>query len=110
MSEKLDLKLEIFIPCDLAKNTTKNREIFKEIAEFIKMYGGTTLVYNCKGYWKGKGLVEVDDITILRTYTTESFFKHYEHHISFYELIERIKQSLTQECIAFTINDVMEFY
>jgi len=104
MSEK-QLKLEIYLPAECNLLDKFQREI---LIKLTKVFGGTTIIPNCLGTWKNQNEIEYDAITIIRIYTTLTWFK--ECAITFYSSIEDIKKHYKQSSIAFTINDAMEFY
>ena len=104
MSEK-QLKLEIYLPAEYNSLDKFQREI---LIGLTKAFGGTTIIPNCLGTWKNQDKIEHDAITIIRIYTTLTWFK--ECAITFYSSIEDIKKHYKQSSIAFTINDTMEFY
>jgi len=55
--------------------------------------------------------MEYDNITIVRIYTSKGFWCYNPKAQSlFYDIIAYIKEKLKQSCIAYTINDKMDFY
>jgi len=119
MSEKLDLKLEIYLPAKYDLNDKFQRDLVNKLTE---TFGGLTILPNNYGTWlKSEKDSEIkslthhkiihDNITILRIYTTKrSRNLNIDSVHVFYKTIERIKEYYDQNSVAFTINDVMEFY
>ena len=112
MSEKLNLKLEIYLPAKYDSDGDFQQDLLHKL---VRKFGGLTILPNNYGIWlkperKHRTRVVYDKITIIRIYTTEAFFYQNKGIDAFFNAIEQIKAFLKQNSIAYTINDKMEFY
>lgn len=109
MSEKLDLKLEIYLPAKYESEGNFQQDLIHKLKN---TFGGVTILPNNHGIWLNNKETVYDDITIIRIFTTKVQFNNplLALRLAFYTAIEQIREHYRQSCIAFTINDVMEFY
>lgn len=112
MPEKLDLKLEIYLPAKYDSDDEFQRNLIRELTETFR---GLTIIPNCDGKWvkvdlDGKKHVMHDNITKIEIFSTKAEFNGLEFHKAFYKAIRDIKGHYAQHSVAFTINDAMEFY
>jgi len=116
MSEKLDLKLEIFLPTEFDFTNDYHRSLLDILT---REFGGVLVCQNNLGAWlkptnksvpPSEREIEYDRVSVFRIHTTEAFFKSHSHRAVFYQVIESIKKAYSQTSVAFAINDAMEFY
>jgi len=109
----LNMKLEIYIPLKLEDIPKFESEIgFNIIESLTETFGGVTLI-KASGTWINPktNLMEYDNITIVRIYTSKGFWNYDKKAKDlFFEIIALLKTKLNQQYIAYTINDNMDFY
>lgn len=107
------MKLEIYTPLKLEDIPKFESEIgFNIIESLTETFGGVTLI-KASGTWINPktNLMEYDNITIVRIYCEKGFwFNNDKARDLFYKIIALIKTKLEQSCVAYTINDNMDFY
>lgn len=90
--------IKIFLP-------THNANIIYDLAhDLTNIFGGCTVYQNCKGFWKNKKEIEVDNITIIEIFTDKSHLS-----IESRKLLMEIKRKLNQKLIAYSIDNDMFF-
>jgi len=81
------------------------------LAELTEEFGGLTLIPNCKGFWlnpKTKTLVK-DDITIVQIFCEKGFYE-LKGKNKLFECLELLKNHLSQTCVAYSLDNDMDFY
>jgi len=97
------LQIKVFVP-------SHSKAIYESIAkELCEYFGGCTIYQNCHGFWHNieSNTLEHDKITVIEIFTT-----HSESLIQriLKPRLKHIKESLKQNCVAYSINDTMYFY
>lgn len=71
--------------------------------EMSTIFGGCTSILGKGSYVMSSGVVMFEDVAILHSYTDKTTFK------DFINLALQVKKDLNQECVVYTINNVMYF-
>lgn len=84
----------------------------KVATQLSNLFGGCTIIPNCKGYWKNPKTEqhEVDNITIIESYTKIDL-NDIENikTLLFYSSLYAIKDELKQKSLAYSIDNTMFF-
>lgn len=98
--------IKIYVP------TQDINKIYDIARQLTNIFGGATIIPNCKGYWKGlpteklKDQYEVDNITIIESYT-EILSRHWILNIQL--LCDTLKSTLKQQSLMYTIDNKAYF-
>lgn len=89
---------------------TENEKIIRDLAKtFSKIFGGCTIIPNCKGFWiNSENLLVEDKITIIEAYSNELTKTQIELYLT--QIASYIKTKLKQDCVAFCIDNQIYFY
>jgi len=99
------MRIEIFYP----QKEEFKKQFTETTLELTQMFGGTTIIRDCLGIWMNPdNKVIHDKVVIILCYTEKSRFL--QKQLEFFRLLERIKIQLNQRCIAYSINENINFY
>lgn len=106
---KLSSRVEIYVPSTVNVNVEiDNTEYVKKTAELLSECFGGASSELLLGYWVSdtEGLVTEKTTKVYANCTTEDLEKHMEKIVKY---CEQLKEELTQEAIAITVNNEMYF-
>jgi len=89
---------------------TTDKYIINNVAEeFSRLFGGATVIPNCKGYWKNPETdkLEIDNITIIESYTEER--KDVSIDFVLGNICVDLRVKLKQKSIAYVVNNEIAF-
>lgn len=99
------MKIKIFVP----NNSLLQQKLVYQIAETItKLFNGCTIYPKCLGLWLNPKTkqIEQDSISVIEIFLTSSI----EYRFKLYQILNKIRTQLNQQCVAYSIDNEIFFY